>query len=106
MQGKGKHKFKVINGILSWRNEEMERFVPVPPEILTRVILLYENQFKEGIKIRELMEEQEKQGMKYNSEDSLYRELFTWMKELRGIFANIESPREKEKWMDKEINLN
>jgi hypothetical protein len=106
MQGKGKHKFKVIDGILSWRSEEMERFVPIPPEILTRVILLYESQFKEGIKIRELMEEQEKLGMKGNSEDFLYRELFAWMKELRGIFGNTELPREREKWTDRNFNLN
>jgi hypothetical protein len=43
MHGKGRYKFKVINGILSWKNEEMERFMPISPEILTRVILLQQN---------------------------------------------------------------
>ena len=51
MHDKGKYKFKVINGILSWKNDEMERFMPVSAEILTRVILLYEKQFKNGIRI-------------------------------------------------------
>jgi len=32
MNGKGKYKFKVINGILSWKNDEMERFMPVSGE--------------------------------------------------------------------------
>ena len=71
MHGKGKYKFKVINGILSWRNEEMERFMPVSAEILTRVILLYERQFKEGIKIWELNGRTGKAGNETRSRRSL-----------------------------------
>jgi hypothetical protein len=45
MRGKGRYKFKVINGVLSWKNEEMERIMPISAEILTRVIMLYEKEF-------------------------------------------------------------
>ncbi len=106
MHGKGKYKFKIINGILSWRNDEMERYMPVSAEILTRVILLYEKQFKQGIKLWEQIEEQENQGMKTSIEDPVFCELAAWMNELRGIFENTDPLREKEKWIDNQINLN
>ena len=80
--------------------------MPVSAEILTRVILLYERQFKQGIKIWEQLEEQEKHGTKLVPEDPLYSELAEWMKELKGIFANTDPLREKEKWMSNQINLN
>src|SRR5450432_628684 len=106
MNGRGKYKFKVISGILSWKNEEMERFIPVSAEILTRVILLYEKQFKNGIRIWKQLEDQVNQGMTTNSEDPLFQELSDWMEQLQGIFANTEPFREKEKWIDEQINLN
>jgi hypothetical protein len=103
MNGKGKYKFKVINGILSWKNEEMERFMPVSAEILTRVILLYEKQFKNGIRIWKQLEEQESAAC---SEDPIFHELADWMDELQGIFANTDPFRDKEKWIENHINLN
>jgi hypothetical protein len=106
MNGRGKYKFKVISGILSWKNDEMERFMPVSPEILTRVILLYEKQFKNGIRIWKELEDLENQGMTTNSEDPLFQELSDWMEQLQGIFENTEPFREKEKWIDNQINLN
>ena len=57
MHGNRRYKFKVINGVLSWKNDEMERFMPVSAEILTRVILLYEKEFKNGIRIWKDIEE-------------------------------------------------
>jgi hypothetical protein len=106
MNGKGKYKFKVINGILSWKNDEMEKYMPVSPEILTRVILLYEKQFKNGIRIWKQLEDQESQGIPTNSEDPLFLELSDWMEQLKGIFANTDPFREKEKWIGGQINLN
>ena len=106
MNSKGKYKFKVINGILSWKNDEMERFTPVSPEILTRVILLYEKQFKNGIRIWKRLEEKESQEIIINLNDPLFHELAGWMEELKGIFANTEPFREKEKWIENQINLN
>ena len=103
MNGKGKYKFKVINGILSWKNDEMERYMPVSAEILTRVILLYEKQFKNGIRIWKQMENQELAAC---SEDPLFHELADWMDELQGIFENTDPFREKEKWIENQINLN
>jgi hypothetical protein len=106
MHGKGRYKFKVINGILSWKNDEMERFMPVSAEILTRVILLYEKEFKNGIRIWKQIEDNKNQGIPVNSQDPLFRELSTWMEQLQGIFSNTEPFREKEKWMDDPIHLN
>ncbi|HEY2348560.1 MAG TPA: hypothetical protein VGH64_06070 [Puia sp.] len=103
MNGKGNYKFKVINGILSWKNDEMERYMPVSAEILTRVILLYEKQFKNGIRIWKLLEDQEQTAY---SEGPLFHELADWMDQLQGIFDNTEPFREKEKWMGNQINLN
>jgi hypothetical protein len=103
MNGKGKYKFKVINGILSWKNDEMERFMPVSSEILTRVILLYEKQLKNGIRIWKQLEEQE---LTTCSGDPLFHELSDWMDQLQDIFANTEPFREKEKWIENQINLN
>ena len=106
MRGRGKYKFKVINGIISWKNDEMERFMPVSAEILTRVILLYEKQFKNGIRIWKQIEENEIQGKPINSEDPLLHELAIWMKDRQGIFENTEPFREKEKWTENQISLN
>jgi hypothetical protein len=106
MHGSRKYKFKVINGVLSWKKDEMERYMPVSAEILTRVILLYEKQFKNGIRIWKQIEENEIQGKTFNHEDPLLNELAAWMEELQGIFANTDPYREKEKWMDNQINLN
>jgi hypothetical protein len=103
MNGKGNYKFKVINGILSWKNDEMERYMPVSAEILTRVILLYEKQFKNGIRIWKQLEDQEQSS---HSEAPLFHELADWMDQLQGIFDNTEPFREKEKWMGNQINLN
>jgi hypothetical protein len=106
MHGKSGYKFKVINGILSWKNDEMEKFMPVSSEILTRVILLYEKEFKNGIRIWKQIEENKNREMTINPDDSLYQELSTWMEQLKGIFANTEPIREKEKWTDDQIYLN
>jgi hypothetical protein len=106
MNGKGKYKFKVINGILSWKNDEMERYMPVSAEILTRVILLYEKQFKNGIRIWKQMEQQENPELSVCSDAPLFHELSDWMDELQGIFENTEPYREKEKWIGNQINLN
>jgi len=106
MNGKGQYKFKVINGILSWKNDEMERYMPVSPEILTRVILLYEKQFKNGIRIWKQMEQQENLELSVCSGDPLFIELSGWMDELQGIFENTEPFREKEKCIENQINLN
>ncbi len=106
MHGKGKYKFKVINGVLSWKNDEMERFMPVSAEILTRVILLYEKQFKNGIRIWKQMEEHENLELTGTNDDPLLHELAAWMDQLQAIFANTEPFREKEKWIDDQIHLN
>ena len=106
MNGKGNYKFKVINGILSWKNDEMERFMPVSAEILTRVILLYEKQFKNGIRIWKQMEQQDNLELTAYSLDPLFHELADWMDQLQGIFENTDPFRDKEKWMGNQINLN
>ena len=106
MNGKGNYKFKVINGILSWKNDEMERFMRVSAEILTRVILLYEKQFKNGIRIWKQMEQQENLELTAYSLDPLFHELADWMDQLQGIFENTDPFRDKEKWMGNQINLN
>jgi hypothetical protein len=103
MHGQSRYKFKVINGILSWKNDEMERFMPVSAEILTRVILLYEKEFKSGIHIWKQIEESESRSIQTNLH---YSELAAWMEQLQGIFSNMEPYREKEKWMDDKIHLN
>jgi hypothetical protein len=106
MRGKGKYKFKVINGVLSWKNDEMERFMPVSAEILTRVILLYEKEFKNGIRIWKQLAENENMEIINMQEDPLLHELATWMEQLQAIFSNTEPIREKENWMDNQIHLN
>lgn len=106
MQGKGRYKFKVINGILSWKNDEMERFMPVSAEILTRVILLYEKEFKNGLRIWEQMQDPGSSDTPIKWEDPLFLELAEWMSQLQGIFSNTEPFREKEKWITDHINLN
>ena len=106
MHGKGNYKFKVINGVLSWRNSEMERYMPVSAEILTRVILLYEKQLKTGIRIWKQIEDNDIQGKTFNQEDPLLFELAAWMEELKNIFENTEPYREKEKWVADQIHLN
>jgi hypothetical protein len=106
MNGKGNFKFKVINGILSWKNNEMERFIPVSAEILTRVILLYEKQFKNGIRIWKQMEQQENLEPGAYLEDPIFHELSDWMDQLQNIFEDTEPFRDKELWMGNQINLN
>lgn len=106
MHGKGRYKFKLINGILSWKNEEMEKFMPVSSEILTRVILLYEKEFKSGIRIWNRLKENEKPDKSNCTDDPLMQELADWMEQLQAIFANTEPFREKVKWMDDPIHLN
>jgi hypothetical protein len=84
----------------------MERFMPVSAEILTRVILLYEKQFKNGIRIWKQMEQQENLELTAYSLDPLFHELADWMDQLQGIFENTDPFRDKEKWMENQINLN
>ena len=107
MNGKGRYKFKVINGILSWKNEEMERFMPVSAEILTRVVLLYEKEIKKGLHIWNEIEEEQKHTVSDLHISQLYEELVNWMEQLQGIFSDTDPFREKDKWTeDRQINLN
>ena len=106
MHGKGRYKFKVINGILSWKNEEMERFMPVSAEILTRVILLYEKEFKNGIRIWKQLKDKEESIQPDISEDLQMQELADWMEQLQTIFTNTEPFREKVKWIEDPFQLN
>ena len=80
--------------------------MPVSAEILTRVILLYEKQFKNGIRIWKQMEQQENLELTAYSLDPLFHELADWMDQLQGIFENTDPFRDKEKWMGNQINLN
>ena len=106
MHGKKGYKFKVINGVLSWKNEQMERFMPVSAEVLTRVILLYEKEFKNGIRIWNELKENPDLLKANDSEDPLMQELAVWMEQLQTIFNNTDPYREKVKWMDDPIHLN
>ena len=98
MRSKGRYKFKVINGILSWKNDEMERYMPVSAEILTRVVMLYEKEFRRGIEIWKQVEDSEIQGNPVNGDDPLFEQLANWMEQLKGIFSNTEPYRER--WTD------
>jgi hypothetical protein len=98
MAGKSRYKFKVINGVLSWKNDEMERYMPVSAEILTRVVMLYEKEFRRGIEIWKQVENNEIQGNPVNGEDPLFEQLSNWMEQLQGIFSNTEPYRER--WTD------
>jgi len=106
MRSNGKYKFKVIDGILSWKNDEMERFIPVSAEVLTRVILLYEGEIKNGIRIWKQLAESEALEVNSKLNDPMIQELSYWMEHLHRIFENTEPFREKEKWLDNSIHLN
>lgn len=95
----------MINGILSWKNDEMERFMPISPEILTRVILLYEKEFKNGINVWNKIKK-ETSVKSENSDDPLMQELANWMEQLQAIFSNMEPFREKVKWIEDPVQLN
>jgi len=100
-----RYKFKLINGILSWKNDEMDRYMPVSPEILSRVILLYEKDMKDGIE----MWKKWKASCKNNpasDNDPMFSEFSKWMESQSGIFGNIEPFRERTKWMDDQMHLN
>jgi hypothetical protein len=106
MRGKGRYKFKVIDGVLSWKNEEMEKYMPISAEILTRVIMLYENEFKHGIQVWNKIKEKEPSENPADIKDPLMQELARWMEELQAIFSNTEPVREKLSWMDGPVHLN
>jgi hypothetical protein len=107
MNGKGRYKFKVINGILSWKNMEMERYMPVSAEILTRVILLYEKEIKNGLDLWNEIEQEQKRMIPDVPLSRLYEQLVNWMEQLQGIFGDTDPFREKDKWTeDYRINLN
>jgi len=106
MRSNKKYKFKIIDGVLSWKNEEMERYVPVSTEVLTRVILLYEREIRNGIRIWKRLKEDDNLITNGSSDDPLVKDLSEWMEQLYGIFENTEPFREKEKWSDHQINLN
>jgi hypothetical protein len=105
-KGKGSYKFKIIKGVISWKNEEMERFMPVSAEILTRVIFLYEKEFKHGLTIWKQIEEIKNEGKTIDPGSPLFLELTNWMEQLRGIFSDTEPFHEKEKWADNQFHLN
>ncbi len=100
MHSKGRYKFKVINGVLSWKNDEMERYMPVSAEILTRVVMLYEKEFKRGIEIWKQLEENETDEKSIHPDDPVFEQLANWMEQLHSIFSNTEPFREKERWTD------
>jgi hypothetical protein len=106
MYGRKNYKFKVIKGVLCWRNNETQRYMPLPAEILTRVILLYEKQLKNGVRIWKQIEDNDFQGETFNQDDPLLTELATWMEELQGIFENTEPYCEKERSLNDEFHLN
>ena len=106
MRGKGRYKFKVINGVLSWKNEEMEKFMPISAEILTRVIMLYEKEFMHGIHVWNKIKEKESPENPVGIGNPLMQELARWMEQLQAIFINTEPLREKERWMDDPVHLN
>lgn len=98
MNGKGSYKFKVINGKLSWKSPEMERYMPVSAEILTRVIMLYEKEIKNGLDLWNEIEEEQKNTISEVHMSQLYEQLVNWMEQLKGIFSDTEPFREKGKW--------
>ncbi|HEY1871839.1 MAG TPA: hypothetical protein VGG71_12325 [Chitinophagaceae bacterium] len=106
MRGKGRYKFKVINGVLSWKNEEMEKFMPISAEILTRVIMLYENEFKHGIQMWNKIKEKDSSENPTDINDPMMLELARWMEQLQAIFTDTEPLREKVRWIDDQIHLN
>jgi hypothetical protein len=106
MRSNRNYKFKVIHGVLSWKNEEMERFMPVSAEILTQVILHYEKEFKNGVRIWKQLTENEVNGSSLKPNDPFVQELAAWMEQLHGLFENTEPLREKEKLLDNQIYLN
>lgn len=107
MNSKGRYKFKVINGILSWKNAEMERYMPVSAEILTRVILLYEKEIKNGLDLWSEIESEQKHTVSDVHMSQLYEQLVDWMEHLKGIFGDTDPFREKDKWSgDRHIHLN
>ena len=109
MNRKRKYKFKVIDGILSWKNTEMDRYTAVSPEILTRVILLYEKQMKNGLKLWQDIEAEQKNLGSESQLLELYQQLVSWMENLHGVFGDTEPQKEKEKerWVEEmPINLN
>lgn len=80
--------------------------MPISAEILTRVILLYERQFKNGIRVWKKIKEKESLVNSADPEDPLMQELTCWMEQLQAIFANTEPFREKVKWTNDPIQLN
>lgn len=106
MYGRGNYKFKVIKGVLCWKNSETQRYIPVSAEILTRVVLLYEKQLKNGMRIWKQIEDNDCQGQTFSQDDPLLHELADWMQELNGIFENTEPAMEKERWLNDEYHLN
>ncbi len=73
----------------------MDRFMPVSAEILTRVILLYEKEFKNGIRIWKDIEENDSFELAAGSVNPLLKELTDWMEQLQAIFSNMEPYRRK-----------
>ena len=78
--------------------------MPVSAEILTRVILLYEKEFKNGVRIWNLLND--KESAKNPGKDLHMQELAEWMEQIQTIFADTEPFREKVKWMEDPIQLN
>ncbi|HVY75037.1 MAG TPA: hypothetical protein VG890_09420 [Puia sp.] len=107
MNGKGRYKFKVVNGVLSWKNDEMDRYMPVSPEILTRVVLLYEKEIKNGLDLWNEIEKNQQLPGSGVQLSLLYEELIEWMEQLKRIFADTDPMLETDKWNgDFQINLN
>jgi hypothetical protein len=85
----------------------MENYTPVSPEILTRVILLYEKEIQSGLDLWNEIEKTQKHPISDRQMSSLYEELVHWMEHLKGIFSDTDPFREKDRWNgDCQINLN
>jgi hypothetical protein len=90
MNGRGRYKFKVIKGILCWKSPEMDRFMPLSAEILTRVLMLYEKEIKNGLDLWNAIEIEQKEMISPRNLSELYGELVHWMENLKSIFGNAE----------------
>ncbi len=107
MNGKGDYKFRVMKGVLCWKSNEMERFMPVSAEILTRVLMLYEKEIKNGLDLWNAIEAEQKELISPAHLTGLYQELIEWMESLKTFFGNTETFNKKNALSEEfEINLN
>jgi hypothetical protein len=106
MNSKGRYKFKVIKGILCWKSNEMDRFMPLSAEILTRVLMLYEKEIKNGLDLWNAIEVEQKEMMSPVNLSELYKELINWMENLKSIFGNAEPFSGGHSILSEDFNIN